>query len=42
MSVKIGEMESPNEGLTTVFRDLQLVERPTELARFGTLALFNG
>ena len=27
MSVKIGEMESPNEGLITVFRSLRLVKR---------------
>ena len=27
MSVKKAEMESPNEGFTTVFHSLQLVER---------------
>ena len=27
-SLKISEMESPNEGLTTIFHSLQLVERP--------------
>ena len=43
-SVKTGDMDSPNEGLTTVLRSLQLVERPIftiKSAHFVLLALFS-
>ena len=43
-SVKRAEMDSPNEGLTTIFRSLRLVERllfMTESAHFVLLALFS-
>ena len=42
-SVETAEMESPNEGLTTVFPSLRLVERQifmAESARFGFKAVF--
>ena len=35
----IGEMESSNEGLTAVFRSLQLVEKPVELVHFRDFGL---
>ena len=43
-SVKRAEMDNPNEGLTTIFRSLQLVERllfMTESAHFVFLVLFS-
>ena len=43
-SVKRAEKDNPIEGLTTVFRSLQLVERllfMTESAHFVFLALFS-
>ena len=45
MSIKIGEMESSNEGLTAVFRSLQLVEKPifiVESVHFGLVQWIEG
>ena len=44
VSVKRAEMEKPNEGITTVFHSLQLVERllfVTESVHCGLQALFS-